>query len=83
MISQRLNGVLQQVRPEIAVPIIVEVNGNPGQLESALRSAGMNIKYVSKVLPLIYGSASTPVIQSINSQGFVMKIDYDEPTFAL
>lgn len=82
-ISQRLNEVLQKVRPEVAVPIIVEVRGDVSQASGALRSVGMSIKYTSKVIPLIYGSASTPVIQSINSQGFVTKIDYDEPTFAL
>ncbi len=83
MISQRLNEVLQQVRPETSVPIIVEVSGDPGQAAGVLRSAGISIKYTSKTLPLIYGYGNTAVIQAINSQGFVRKIDYDEPTFAL
>lgn len=82
-ISQRLMEVLQKVRPEVSVPIIVEVTGNPSQYEGTLRSMGMSIKYTSKTLPLIYGSANSAVIQAINSQGFVRQISYDEPTYAL
>lgn len=83
MISGRLSEVLQKVRPEVLVPIIVEVTGDPAQASGVLRSVGMSIKYVSKTLPLIYGSGNSAVIQLINSQGFVSKIDYDEPIYAL
>lgn len=83
MISGRLSEVLQKVRPEVSVPIIVEVTGDPAQAAGVLRSVGMSIKYTSKTLPLIYGSGNSSVIQAINSQGFVSKIDYDEPIYAL
>lgn len=82
-ISGRLSEVLQQVRPEVPVPIIVEVSGDPAQYSGTLQGLGMSIKYVSKTLPLIYGSANSAVIQAINSQGFVREISYDEPTYAL
>jgi len=82
-ISQRLNEVLQKVRPEISVPIIVEVTGDPAQAAGVLRSVGMSIKYTSKTLPLIYGSGNSAVIQAIASQGFVKEISYDEPIYAL
>jgi len=82
-ISQRLNEVLQKVRPEVPVPIIVEVIGDPAQASGVLRSVGMSIKYVSKTLPLIYGSGNSAVIQLVNQQPFVREISYDEPTFAL
>lgn len=82
-IAQRLNEVLQKVRPEVSVPIIVEVTGDPGQAAGVLRSAGMSIKYTSKTLPLIYGSGNSGVIQLISQQPFVREISYDEPTFAL
>ena len=82
-ISGRLNEVLQKVRPEVSVPIIVEVSGDPAQAAGAFRSMGMIIKYTSKTLPLIYGSGNSGVIQAIASQGFVREISYDEPTYAL
>ena len=82
-ISGRLNEVLQKVRPEVSVPIIVEVTGDPAQASGVLRSVGMSIKYTSKTLPLIYGSGNSGVIQAIASQGFVREISYDEPTYAL
>lgn len=82
-IAQRLNEVLQKVRPEVSVPIIVEVTGNPADVAGTLQSVGMSIKYVSKTLPLVYGSGNSAVIQLINQQPFVREISYDEPTFAL
>jgi len=82
-ISGRLNEVLQKVRPEVSVPIIVEVTGDPAQASGVLRSVGMSIKYTSKTLPLIYGSGNSAVIQLINQQPFVKEISYDEPTYAL
>lgn len=82
-ISSRLSEVLQKVIPEASVPIIVEVSGSPSERSGTLQSVGMSIKYVSKTLPLIYGSGNSAVIQAINSQPFVREISYDEPTYAL
>lgn len=83
MITQRLIDVINKVRPEVAIPIIIEVTAAPQQAEQSLRSMGMQIKYVSKVLPLIYGSANSTLIQQIAGQGFVKEVSYDEPIFAL
>lgn len=83
MISGRLSEVLQKVRPEAELPIIVEVYGSPADSQGPLQGMGMRIKYVSKTLPLIYGWGNTAVIQAIASQGFVKEVSYDEPTFAL
>ena len=82
-IAQRLSEVLQKVRPEAEVPIIVEVYGSPADHQGTLQGMGMRIKYVSKALPLIYGSGNSAVIQAIASQGFVKEVSYDEPTYAL
>lgn len=82
-IAQRLNEVLQKVRPEAELPIIVEVSGSPADSQGTLQGMGMRIKYVSKTLPLIYGWGNSAVIQAISSQGFVKEVSYDEPTFAL
>ncbi|MFH1296348.1 MAG: hypothetical protein ABIJ04_03640 [Bacteroidota bacterium] len=43
----------------------------------------MSIKYVSKTLPLIYGSGNSAVIQLVNQQPFVREVSYDEPMYAL
>jgi hypothetical protein len=82
-ISQRLNEVLQKIRPEVETPIIVEVYGSPADQQGPLQGMGMRIKYVSKTLPLIYGWGNSAVIQAIASQGFVKEVSYDEPTYAL
>ena len=82
-IAQRLNEVMQKVRPEVVLPIIVEVTAAPQHAEQSLRRMGMQVKYVSKVLPLIYGSANSALIQQIATQGFVKEVSYDEPIFAL
>lgn len=82
-IASRLNEVMQKVRPEVALLIIVEVTTTPQQAEQSLRGMGMQVKYVSKVLPLIYGSANSALIQQIARQGFVKEVSYDEPTYAL
>lgn len=82
-ISQRLNEVLQKIRPEVETPIIVEVSGSPADYQGQLQSMGMRIKFVSKTLPLIYGWGNTAAIQAIASQGFVKEVSYDEPTFAM
>lgn len=83
MIAGRLNEVMQKVRPEVVLPIIIEVTASPQQAEQSLRGMGMKVKYTSKVLPLIYGSANSDLIQQIAQQGFVKEVSYDEPTFAL
>lgn len=82
-ISQRLTEVLQKVRPEVAVPIIVEVSIQPREAETMLKGMGMSIKYTSKTLPLLYGSANTAVIRAISSQAWVKEVNYDEPIYAL
>lgn len=82
-ISQRLNEVLQKVRPEVDLPIIVEVSGSPADYQGALQGAGLRIKYISKTLPLIYGSGNSSVIHAVASQGFVKEINYDEPIYTL
>lgn len=81
--SQRLNEVMQKVKPEVAIPIIIEVTALPQQVEQSLKGLGMQIKYISKTLPLIYGSANSEQIQRISRQGIVKEISYDEPTYTL
>jgi len=82
-INSRLNEALQNYKPEASVPIIVEVTGSPADYQGTLQGMGMRIKFVSKVLPLIYGWGNSAVIQAIASQGFVKEVSYDEPTYAL
>lgn len=80
-IAQRLNEVLQKVRLEAELPIIVEVSGSPADYQGSLQGMGMRIKYVSKTLPLIYGWGNSAVIQAISSR--VKEVSYDEPMYAL
>ena len=82
-ISSRLQEVMGQVKPSVALPIIVEVTNNPSDAAGSLQSVGFRLKYVSKVLPLVYGFANDSQIQSISSLPFVRTISYDEPTYAL
>lgn len=82
-IAQRLQDVMNQVRPEVSIPIIVEVTADPNQAAPSLQGFGFSLGYVSKTLPLIYGSANSAAIQAIAAQPFVKEVSYNEPTYAL
>ncbi|MFA5058560.1 MAG: S8 family serine peptidase [Opitutaceae bacterium] len=82
MIDSRLRQVINQVRPGVPIPVIVELRTNPTP-STARELAGMGLGNVrpSATSPLVYGKATADVLEQLNKSPIVAKIFYDEPVY--
>ena len=79
-IGKRLQQVMGMVKAGVTIPVIIEVAHIDSNVESILRSNGFRITTTSRIVPLIYGTADSGIINKISTLDFVLTISYDEPT---
>lgn len=82
MIDSRLGQVMAQLKEDIRIPIIVELATAPTPAAvQELTGAGLRATTTSKISPLVYGTATSNIIQAINANPIVTKVFYDEPLY--
>lgn len=82
MIDSRLRQVMSQLKEDIRIPIIVELATAPTPAAvQELTGAGLRATTTSKISPLVYGTATSNIIQVINANPIVTKVFYDEPLY--
>lgn len=83
MIDARLSQVMEQLKDNVVIPIIVQVKPPASSVTTQeLRKSGLNVTSTSKISPLVYGKATKNTIQTLNSNPVVSTIFYDEPIYA-
>ena len=83
MIQARLAQVLRLLRPDVAVPTILQVHDHAGQARAReLEGHGATVTYVARTVPQVHADMDEPTIQSILRGGPPATVWYDEPTYA-
>jgi len=79
-ISPKLRKVLEMVKPEATIPVIVELNVPlAGEAISALEGAGLTIKEKIPTVGMVSGKIQASLVDKIASLPFVKEVYYDEP----
>lgn len=83
MIDSRLQQVLNMVKPNVAIPVIIMVNGalSPTQLQDVANLGLMGVRK-GTLGPMIFGNGNSQTIQRIATLPFVATVHYDEPVYA-
>ena len=83
MIDSRLQQVLQQVKENVAVPVILDLTGMPSRADlDELAQSGLRVTKTSRIHPTVYGRAMPGAIASLDALPFVARVFYDEPVYA-
>lgn len=83
-LDTRLVHVLQMVRPNVQVPIIIKtVPGSEQAVRSHVHRLGAATRGASRILPaMVYATATGSVIKQIASLPGVQTVYYDEPVYS-
>lgn len=78
MLTKRLQTVLDMVKDNVQIPIIIEPSGSPEEVKTALQNMGVKVTHVDMV-GQIQASATPGIIKRISKLPYVKKVYYDEP----
>jgi len=83
MIDDRLKTVMDQVKPNTSLPLIIQVQGKvvPTMLQE-LAGSGLTGIRSSSTFPYIYGKGTESVINLVSKLAFVARVSYDEPVYS-
>lgn len=81
MIDPRLQKVMNAMKPNVSIPIIIEVAQITPSVRQDLELRGVSITRIGTIMPYIYARASPNVIQNLSSVGFITRVSYDEPVY--
>ena len=81
MIDSRLLKVMEAVKPNAVLPIIIEVRQITPSIKQDIQLSGASITGGSNISPFVYARASPNVIKKLASAPGITKISYDEPAY--
>ncbi len=82
MIDKRLKDVMDMVKSNIALPVIVEVRDMGPSAMQELKGKGLAVTKTSTFTKAVYGKANEVSIDMIAKLPFVTKVFYDEPVYS-
>jgi len=79
-ISPKLRKVLEMVKPEATIPVIVELSVPlSGEVISHLESLGLSVKERIATINMVSGKVRASLVEKIAALPFVKEVYYDEP----
>lgn len=83
MIDSRLQQVLNMVKPNVAIPVIIMVSGQvTPTMAQDVANLGLSGVRKGALGPMLFGTGTAQTIQRISTLPFVAMVHYDEPVYA-
>lgn len=83
ILESALQQVLNLVRPEIQVPVIVEPRDMPGETRAReLQSVGLSVEHSFGLVPFVSAAGTGDTLRDLSRQRVAKRVWYDHPSYA-